>query len=65
MWRYSDSLFSLTKASKAKPLLIAHLTLDNILLQSEGLLCILELLSIAIASAGNTQYILVMLKELF
>ena len=65
MWRYSDSLFSLIKVSKAKLLLIAHLTLDNILLQSEGLLCILELLSIAIASAGNTQYIPVMFKELF
>jgi len=38
--------------------------LGIILLQSEGLLCILELLSVAIVGAGDTLHMLITLKAL-
>ena len=45
-------------------LLIVYLILSNILIQFEKLLCILGLLSITIASAEDTQHMLVILKVL-
>ena len=55
---------TLRRGPKVRPSLTAHLVLGIILLQSEGLLCTLEWLSITIAGAGGILYMPVMLKAL-
>jgi len=55
---------TLKRVSKVRLSLTTHLTLSIIQLQSEGLLCILGLLSVAIAGAGDTQHMPVVLKVL-
>ena len=55
---------TLKRAQRAKHSLTAYLTLGVTQLQSEGLLCTLGLLSVAIAGAGDTQHMPVALKAL-
>ena len=55
---------TLRRGPRVRCLLTAHLILGIILLQSEGLLCTLWLLSVAIAGAGDILHMPVALKAL-
>ena len=55
---------TLRRAPKVRLLLTAHLILNIILPQLEGLLCILEWPNVAIASTEDTLHMPVMLKML-
>jgi len=52
------------RGPRVRPLLTAYLILGIILLQLGGLLCTLELLSVAIVGAGDILHMPVMLKAL-
>ena len=55
---------TLKRVPRVRLSLTVHSTLGVILLQSEGLLCTLGLLSVAIAGTGVTQHMPVVLKAL-